>query len=736
MIRRGLPTNWPIGAADANYAINRSWLRRPSSRCSLSNTLISAGRKITGGDISTFGNKDLPYRIIRDEYIEKLSWLAKQYVVMWDAGERRGWLLNGACALLHLLLASLNFNKADPLHFAFRLNFTDIKGPQKTFTPSSAMEVLLNPENLSLELYHAKHGEMVETRIPPVRVRDRVNSLYEMLEKIMDHQAEIMGRDGRALGDMPRGILEGWDFKDLATHEDPLYPRVCKLGTGGKCWVDLTRSICAPTLFGTGFGEILRPVDIGESCPYWSRLPEGKYYLAVSDSDLSNIIDRFGNPNSDPVRLTNHLIWCNYTNNGLRACKCIGHPQKTGHSELAQVILPSHFRKKIPKHDRVRLKNWGHGAVVFGFNRDLQWSWNDTGYPEPGGPSSSSDHWESDSDDDFHDSGIGKSLVPSVTVEGAWELPSLKSQFDIITHEDYEVGIVCALWKELLAVRALFDLPHPDLKKDGNDPNCYCLGRMKRFNVVAAGLPDDDYGMNSASNVASHLIRTFPRVKFCLVVGIGGGVPSAAKDIRLGDIVVGTGVIQVDMGKRIQDSDFRITAEKRQPPPFLRAVVTKIQSDCMISFNSALNPLRDDINLITSMRPEYQYPGADKDTLFDSNYPHVDDESTCENCIGSRWPRNRQHDGPNVFYGLIASGNQVVRDARYRDRLGKEKVICFEMEAAGVMRTTADCLVVRGICDYADSHKNKEWQEYASATAAAYAKFSYPIYPQAFMMFP
>jgi hypothetical protein len=32
------------------------------------------------------------------------------------------------------------------------------------------------------------------------------------------------------------------------------------------------------------------------------------------------------------------------------------------------------------------------------------------------------------------------------------------------------------------------------------------------------------------------------------------------------------------------------------------------------------------------------------------------------------------------------------------------------------------CLVIRGICDYADSHKNKVWQPYAAATAASYAK--------------
>ncbi len=63
-----------------------------------------------------------------------------------------------------------------------------------------------------------------------------------------------------------------------------------------------------------------------------------------------------------------------------------------------------------------------------------------------------------------------------------------------------------------------------------------------------------------------------------------------------------------------------------------------------------------------------------------------------------------------------------MRDAEKRDQLGKQHdALCFEMEAAGLM-DVFPCLIVRGICDYSDSHKNKDWQRYAAATAAAYAK--------------
>ena len=77
-----------------------------------------------------------------------------------------------------------------------------------------------------------------------------------------------------------------------------------------------------------------------------------------------------------------------------------------------------------------------------------------------------------------------------------------------------------------------------------------------------------------------------------------------------------------------------------------------------------------------------------------------------------------------VHYGLIASGNQVIKDAKFRDSLNESlggNVLCVEMEAAGLMNDFP-CIVIRGICDYADSQKNKDWQEHAAAIAAACAK--------------
>jgi len=100
-----------------------------------------------------------------------------------------------------------------------------------------------------------------------------------------------------------------------------------------------------------------------------------------------------------------------------------------------------------------------------------------------------------------------------------------------------------------------------------------------------------------------------------------------------------------------------------------------------------------------------------------------EEERSCPFCDRTKIVKRRPRE-MLVHYGLIASGNQVIKDAAFRDKVNKGlggNVHCFEMEAAGLMNDFP-CIVIRGICDYADSHKNKYWQEYAAAVAAAFAK--------------
>lgn len=294
-------------------------------------------------------------------------------------------------------------------------------------------------------------------------------------------------------------------------------------------------------------------------------------------------------------------------------------------------------------------------------------------------------------------------------------------------YEDYTVGWICALPAETAAAMGMLDERHDHLPQHPNDDNNYILGRIGEHNVVIAGLPAGVTGLTSAARVASHILSTFTSLRFGLLVGIGGGVPSAENDIRLGDVVVskpsGTsgGVVQYDFGKTIQEGWFVRTGSLNRPPDTLLAAVHRLQANHTLEEAE----LSRYLSMMISKYPKAgTYPGAQHDLLFDADYDHPAGDSTCVSCDLRRLvPRPSRDDGtPVIHYGIIASGNQVMRDGAARENLRKElDVLCFEMEAAGLM-DNFPCLVIRGVCDYADSHKNKRWQRYAAMTAAAYAK--------------
>ena len=123
------------------------------------------------------------------------------------------------------------------------------------------------------------------------------------------------------------------------------------------------------------------------------------------------------------------------------------------------------------------------------------------------------------------------------------------------------------------------------------------------------------------------------------------------------------------------------------------------------------------------MAKQFSYPGRQEDRLFAAEYAHVSGV-TCDDCDPAKAVSRpeRDDDAPQVHYGNIASGDEVMKDGPSRDRIAREEgILCFEMEAAGLM-DSFPCVVIRGVCDYADSHKNKRWQPYAAATAACYCK--------------
>ena len=311
------------------------------------------------------------------------------------------------------------------------------------------------------------------------------------------------------------------------------------------------------------------------------------------------------------------------------------------------------------------------------------------------------------------------------------------------THNDYTVGWVCALPKEQTAATAMLDQKHDNLPKPPNDPNTYTLGSIGKHNIVIACLPKGKVGTNPAATVAAWMISSFPSIKFGLMVGIGGGIPPK---VRLGDVVVSTpvgqfpGVVQWDFGKATQGGNFERTGSLNNPPNALLTALTKLETEHELNGSQIPEYLDELKQKWPKLAAKYLRSESLEDVLFRAGYGHVSEntsdytaipdydngEEEGENCrfcdrtqVVKRKPRDMR-----VHYGLVASGNQVIKDSISRDKLNKDlggNILCVEMEAAGLMNNFP-CIIIRGICDYADSHKNKYWQEYAATVAAGFAK--------------
>ncbi|EPS44850.1 hypothetical protein H072_1186 [Dactylellina haptotyla CBS 200.50] len=310
-------------------------------------------------------------------------------------------------------------------------------------------------------------------------------------------------------------------------------------------------------------------------------------------------------------------------------------------------------------------------------------------------------------------------------------------------HNEYSIGWVCSLSKEQAAATAMLDERHIGLSKAPNDSNTYTLGAIRGHNVAITCLPKGRTSTISAANAITNMVNTFPSIKFVLMVGIGSGVPTK---VRLGDVVVSVpvektpGVIQ--WGFDESKTTFEQVGVLNSPPDLLLSAISKLVTENELDGSQIDTFLAELGQKFPRLAPKYLRSEALKDELYKATYRHVskppsDDEEedededededdeigTCQYCDKTKLVKRKPRE-MLVHYGLIGSGSRVVSDAVSRNKLNKDlggKLLCIETEAAGLMSNFPG-IVIRGVCDYADSHKNEDWQEHAAAVAAAFAK--------------
>jgi nucleoside phosphorylase len=304
---------------------------------------------------------------------------------------------------------------------------------------------------------------------------------------------------------------------------------------------------------------------------------------------------------------------------------------------------------------------------------------------------------------------------------------------------DYYVAWICPLADvELLPARLMLDEQHlPPLYDTHYDENTYICGAINDHKVVIATCPQGETGNVNCGRLTGSMFKTFPNITMAILVGIGGGIPrlDVSEDplinIHLGDVVVGypgdgrPACVYYDRGKSKVNGHSEILGTMKDPDWRLGSALTMLKSDHELdqtTFNDQIARLQDD-----KVKNKFAHPGLEHDRLFKATYHHTGNYgSGCTICDPEELVQRPQRSGNDrlIFHlGRIATGNRVIQDGALRDEIGARcnGALCIEMEAAGV-DVNRQCLVVRGISDYADSHKNDIWKSYAAGNAAAFTR--------------
>ncbi|KAL7937006.1 nucleoside phosphorylase domain-containing protein [Trichoderma chlorosporum] len=329
--------------------------------------------------------------------------------------------------------------------------------------------------------------------------------------------------------------------------------------------------------------------------------------------------------------------------------------------------------------------------------------------------------------------------------------------------DDFEIAIVCALVLEYNAVSLLFD---QFWDQDGDsygravgDLNTYTTGRIGKFDVVLALLPHT--GKANAASAVAGMRSSYACLRLVLLVGICGGVPQLPgyNEILLGDVVISKTVVQYDFHKQYPDNIVRKNTFEdnlSKPVKDIRNLLATLETD--LGLERLHERTAFFLTQLQQARQGYNYPGTAEDKLFKSTYTHrhrasrsclcrkrgssgvcdLARDSQCHELpCGDTYLVSRRrldqkqklesaHDAraqePFIHFGAIASGDTVMKSGVHRDKLSKEeKVVAFETEGAGAWEEMP-CFIVKGVCNYADCHKNDKWLQFAAATSASAAK--------------
>jgi nucleoside phosphorylase len=250
----------------------------------------------------------------------------------------------------------------------------------------------------------------------------------------------------------------------------------------------------------------------------------------------------------------------------------------------------------------------------------------------------------------------------------------------LASQEHADVLLLTGLHEELHWAQQIFGM---DFERCVRQGTVYLRGEFRRGerSVTLVTQRQLDKGLTTAAVTATKAICLW-QPKMVLMTGICAGIPGA---VELGDLIVATQCFEHSAGQRI-DGDI-VPAQNRVPIKswlldFLMSIIDSSGLDSKIQAGFA--------------------------------------QSLPNSC------RTRIH------YGSMACGPYVVKDSSYMEMLKAREytLMGLDMESYGVALAAEMCstpvnsvlaLIIKGVCDFADSGKGDDWHDYCSYASAALA---------------
>ncbi|XP_014219995.1 uncharacterized protein LOC106647932 isoform X2 [Copidosoma floridanum] len=310
------------------------------------------------------------------------------------------------------------------------------------------------------------------------------------------------------------------------------------------------------------------------------------------------------------------------------------------------------------------------------------------------------------------------------------------------------IAIITAQYCEKLAVDSMIENKETFVRYNTvGESNVYTLGDIGAHRIVCTKLPTVGHtreAMTAAGNTTTRLLGTFQKVDYVFLVGVGGGVPHYTdykKHVRLGDVVISYPTREnnkfvymfCESAEMHDDGSYHFETKEYCPPNLgLQDIAANLKKQVNASegFDAPWQTyMRQGLkNLGTQSEHNFEAPPIESDKL----YMNIGERDVIEVSHPSA-PKGdalyaRNNSCQQIHLAPIASGRCVSRDDQLRQKFSSRfGILAYDAEMDAVVDSVlGNCrdnfAVVRGIADYKDGSRGKEWQPYAALAAASVVK--------------